>query len=196
MLAVAGERLIDHRDRALLAVAYDTLCRRSELVAVEVGDIGHGDDGSGTVLVQRSKGDQEGEGSVRYLAHDTMGYLQAWLDRAGFSQGRLFRSVGEGGSVGDCLSAGEMAKIVKRMAKAAGIDADAINGPSARIGGAQDLTGAGIELAAIMQAGGWKSPTMPARYGEKLQARRRLWRSWHRCKIGELQPPLPASGRQ
>ncbi len=34
------------------------------------------------------------------------------------------------------------------------------------------MTGAGIEFAAIMQAGGWKSPVMPARYGERLQARR------------------------
>ena len=34
------------------------------------------------------------------------------------------------------------------------------------------MTGAGIEFAAIMQAGGWKSPAMPARYGERLQARR------------------------
>ena len=33
------------------------------------------------------------------------------------------------------------------------------------------MTGAGIELAAIMQAGGWKSPAMPARYGERLQTR-------------------------
>jgi site-specific recombinase XerD len=172
MLAVAGDRLIDDRNKALLAVSYDTLCRRSELVAIEVGDISHGDDGSGTVLVSRSKGDQEGEGSVRYLAPDTIGYVRGWLDRAGISEGRLFRSVGKGGGVGERLSAGEVSKIFKKMVTAAGADAEAISGHSARVGAAQDLTGAGIELAAIMQAGGWKSPAMPARYGEKLQARR------------------------
>ena len=48
----------------MLAVAYDTLMRRSELVALEVADVELADDGSGTVLVRRSKGDQAGEGAV------------------------------------------------------------------------------------------------------------------------------------
>ena len=42
LLDVAGDGLIDARNRALLAVAYDTLLRRSELVALQVADIGWG----------------------------------------------------------------------------------------------------------------------------------------------------------
>ena len=38
LLEAAGDRLIDVRNRALLAVGYDTLLRRSELVSLEVSD--------------------------------------------------------------------------------------------------------------------------------------------------------------
>jgi hypothetical protein len=34
----------------------------------------------------------------------------------------------------------------------------------------QDLVAAGADLAAVMQAGRWKTPTMPARYNEHLLA--------------------------
>ena len=37
---------------------------------------------------------------------------------------------------------------------------------------AQDLVAGGADLAAVMQAGRWKSPTMPARYAERLLAKR------------------------
>jgi len=36
----------------------------------------------------------------------------------------------------------------------------------------QDLAASGAELPAIMQAGRWKSPAMPARYAERALAGR------------------------
>jgi len=48
MLSATGDRLIDARDRAILAVAYDTLCRRSELVRLDVADVLMADDGTAT----------------------------------------------------------------------------------------------------------------------------------------------------
>ncbi len=83
--------LIALRNAALIAVAYDTLLRRSELVSLYIGDLHKGADGSGTVLVRRSKADQEGEGAIKYLAPDTMAYLEAWLATAALSDGPLFR---------------------------------------------------------------------------------------------------------
>ena len=47
-----------------------------------------------------------------------------------------------------------------------------ISGHSCRVGGAQDMVAAGLELSEIMQAGGWRTPTMVARYSEKQIARR------------------------
>jgi len=66
-MAAAGPDMKGLRDRALLALAYDTLCRRSELVALSVADIEAGNEGDATVLVARSKTDQEGMGMVRYI---------------------------------------------------------------------------------------------------------------------------------
>jgi hypothetical protein len=37
---------------------------------------------------------------------------------------------------------------------------------------AQDLVAAGDELPAVMQAGRWRTPAMPARYAERLLAAR------------------------
>ena len=60
------------RDRALLSVAYDSLCRRSELVAANVEHVELMSDGSGILFLPRSKTDQEGQGAYRYLAPDMM----------------------------------------------------------------------------------------------------------------------------
>lgn len=50
--------------------------------------------------MRRSKGDQEPEGAIKYLAPDTMGYIEAWLAAAGLSRGPLFRPLTKGGRVG------------------------------------------------------------------------------------------------
>ena len=47
-----------------------------------------------------------------------------------------------------------------------------LSGHSARVGAAQDMVAAGIELPAILHAGRWKSTAMVNRYGERLLARR------------------------
>jgi hypothetical protein len=53
------------RDRALLLMAYDTLRRRSELVCLRVDDIDWIAEGGASVLLRRSKTDQEGAGMWR-----------------------------------------------------------------------------------------------------------------------------------
>lgn len=47
-----------------------------------------------------------------------------------------------------------------------------LSGHSTRVGGAQDMVAPGLEVTEVMQAGGWKTPTMVVRYSEHLQARR------------------------
>lgn len=175
MLAAAGATPKDARNCALLAFAYDTLCRRSELVALRVEDLEPGAAEDGTISVARGKTDQEGEGAVRYLAPDTMHRVQAWLALSGIKDGRLFRSVVKGGQVGCGLEAGEVARLFKAMARAAGLsieEAAGISGHSSRVGAAQDMVRHGVDLPAIMQAGGWRSPGMVARYTRRIEARR------------------------
>ena len=172
MIEAAGDDLIGLRDKALLATAYDTLCRRSEIVALDVDDLAFTDDGTGTVLIRRSKTDQAGEGQVRFLAHDTTEHLKAWIEAAKIEDGALFRAVHKGGAVNGRLHANDVSRIFKRRAKAAGVDPAEISGHSSRVGAAQDLVAADLGVAEVMQAGGWKTPTMVARYTEHLQARR------------------------
>jgi hypothetical protein len=50
------------RDRALIAAGYDTLCRRAELVQLQIDDLTVKIDGSGTTLVRKSKTDKFGDG--------------------------------------------------------------------------------------------------------------------------------------
>ena len=174
LLDAAGERLIDHRNRALLAVAYDTLLRRSELSALQVADLFEEMDGDATLLVRRGKTDQEGEGETVWIAPDSLQLARAWLERGGIQDGFLFRSVARGGRVGGPLPPGQVPRVFKAMARAAGLPAsvvDGLSGHSTRVGAAQDMIGAGIELPSILHAGRWKSTAMVSRYGARLQAR-------------------------
>ena len=63
------------------------------------------------------------------------------------------------------LSASQIGRRVNAAAKAAGLG-EGYTGHSGRIGMAQDLAAAGVELPALMNAGRWKSSKMPARYTE------------------------------
>ena len=47
-----------------------------------------------------------------------------------------------------------------------------VSGHSTRVGATQDLAALDIDLAAITQAGGWKSPRMPLQYAEKINVGR------------------------
>jgi len=175
LLAAVPNTLLGLRNRALLAVAYDTLARRSELVALLVDDIEAAADGAATILIRRSKVDQEGMGEIRYLAPDTMRHLRAWLAGSAVTSGPIFRGVAKGGRVAEALSSAAVAAIFKAMATAAGVsveEAARISGHSSRVGAAQDMARHGLELPSIMQAGGWRTATMVARYTARLDARR------------------------
>ena len=175
LLEAAGDRLIDDRNRALLAVAYDAMLRRTELASLQVVDLLEEVQGDGSLLVRRSKTDGEGRGEIVWVGPDTVRLVYAWLDRAGISAGRLFRSVSKGSRVGERLHPCQVPRIFKAMAREAGLP-DAVvggfSGHSARVGAAQDMIAAGIELPAILHAGRWKSTAMVNRYGERLLVRR------------------------
>ncbi len=153
-----------------LRVAYDTLARRGELVALDIEDITHGEDC--TVLIRRGKTDQTGEGSVRFIADDTCRHLRDWIE-ASAPEDAVFRAVSKGGVINGRLDPGDVSRVYKRRAKAAGVDPAGLSGHSSRVGAAQDLVAADLGIAEVMQAGGWKTPTMVvARYTEHLAARR------------------------
>ena len=174
LLAATGDGLIDTRNRALLALAYDTLLRRSELVAVEVSDIVVEVDGSATILVRRSKTDPEGDGAQVYVAPGTVRLVREWLERSGVTERRVFRSLSRG-HIGELLGPNEVPRIFKRMAERAGLPrelVERISGHSTRVGAVQDMVSGGISMPAILNAGRWQTEAMVNRYGERTLARR------------------------
>jgi hypothetical protein len=82
------------------------------------------------------------------------------------------------GAVGGHPSAadgGDVPRILKLIALAAGLTHDAaarISGHSSRIGAACDMVAYGVELPALMQAGGRRTGEMVARYSRRLDAKR------------------------
>ncbi len=175
LIEAGGDRLIDARDRALLAVGYDTLLRRTELVSLQVVDLLEEIDGTATLLVRSGKTDPDGRGATLYLARDTVRLVKTWLEPGGVDDGRLFRSVRKDGTVGEKLDASQVPRIYKRMARRAGLPGDVVDtlaGHSTRVGAVQDMIACGIELPAILQSGRWKTTRMVQRYGERLLARR------------------------
>ena len=171
----SGDRPIDDRNRAMLAVAYDAMLRRSELVSLQVADLSLEPDGSATLLVRRGKTDPEGEGNVLYLAPDTVSLVLVWLERSGVKDGCHFRAVSRYGYTGQGLDPGQVPRIYKSMARKAGFGEDivaSLSGHSPRVGAVQDMIALRVELPAIMQAGRWKSTAMVHRYGERILPRR------------------------
>jgi integrase len=171
----AGEGLRADRERAMLCVAYETLARRAELVALEVKDIDYHPDGTGTAPIRRGKTDAEGQGRSAYLSRETVRWLKAWLANAKISEGPLFRRLVGRGQIGGALNSGSIAPIFKRVAQWIGMPerfVDRVSGHSTRVGATQDLAELDIDLAAITQAGGWKSTRMPLQYAEKINAAR------------------------
>ena len=174
-LITAGDNIRADRERALIAVAYDTMARRSELVAMDVEDFTFMEDGSGRVIIRRTKTDQVGEGSLAYLSPDTVGYLQVWLKRAEIKSGAVFRRLIGRGRIGPRLQVDAIAQTFKRVAEFVGMSEEQmqqVSGHSIRVGATQDMLALNIDLASVMQAGRWKTTVMPMRYGEEVQAAR------------------------
>src|ERR1700733_3016449 len=171
----AGVGLRADRERAMLCVAYETLARRGELVALEVKDIDFHPDGTGIALIRRGKTDAEGQGRSAYLSRETVRWLKIWIGHAGVDDGAVFRRLVGSDKIGGALNPGSIAPIFKRVAQWIGLPqrfVDQVSGHSTRVGATQDLAALDIDLASITQAGGGKSTRMPLQYAEKINAAR------------------------
>ena len=156
----AGRRALV--DLALLQVSRDGLLRRSEAAALTWSDLELQEDGSGRVRVARSKTDPTGRSTALYLGPDAVSALLAMRPAEAIIDPKL-PVFG--------LSASQIGRRVQAAARAAGLG-EGFSGHSMRVGMAQDLSAAGAELPALMQAGRWSTSAMPARYTEAQAAGR------------------------
>ena len=163
-----GDDLPGLRDRALLLVGFAAALRRSEIVALDVEHVRI--NGVLRITIARSKTDQEGQGATKTIPRLAdaelcpVRALRAWLDAAGIGSGAIFRSVNRWGKLGRRLSPYDVARIVKRRAEAAGLDARMLAGHSLRAGFATTAALAGLDAVAVAEVTGHRNLNTLRRY--------------------------------
>ena len=165
MRALDAKVLRDVADMALLLVAYETLLRRSNLVAINVDHLTTLDDGGATLLVPRTKTSKDHRGHVKYLCPGTMSVVRYWMDIAGIRRGALFRGVYSDNTLSERMDSKTVAVAFKRIARRIGHgDEWDIGGHSTRIGAVVDLAAREVDSTDIMLAGNWADIRMVAHY--------------------------------
>jgi site-specific recombinase XerD len=161
---------IGARDRALILLGFAGAFRRSELVGLDIADCAFGKDGL-TVTLRRSKTDQDGAGRKIGIPYGSnpetcpVRTIQAWIEQAALSSGALFRAINRHGQVqAGRLSGIDVARVVKKLALRAGLDAAAYAGHSLRAGHATSAAIAGASERSIMNQTGHRSVQMVRRY--------------------------------
>lgn len=160
------------RNRAMLALGYELMARRSELIALRNQDISRRSDGTLRLLIRRSKADPYGQGRIAFTSKRTADLLREWVSYRGPEIEWLFCPIYQGKVIDRCLETTTVRRVIKEAAQRCGLRADQVasfSGHSMRVGAAQDLLTWGFDTAAIMRAGGWKSVNVLARYLEKAE---------------------------
>jgi site-specific recombinase XerD len=170
MVETAGDGTIGVRDRALVLLGFAGAFRRSELVGLDVEDCAFGKDGL-TVTLRRSKTDQTGAGRKIGLPYGSnpetcpVRTIQRWIEAAAIGAGPLFRALNRHGRVQPGrLSGIDVARVVKKLAKRAGLDSAKYAGHSLRAGHATSAAIAGASERSIMNQTGHRSVQMVRRY--------------------------------
>ena len=138
-------------DIALISLMRDAMLRVSEAAILTWREIATEADGTGRLLIRRSKTDSEGQGAVAFLSAPTMASLRS-ICGVKAAADSVFG-----------LRPNQISRRIKQAALEAGLG-DGFSGHSPRVGMARDLARVGIELPSLMNAGRWRSPTMPAHY--------------------------------
>jgi integrase len=182
------------RDRTMLLLGFGAALRRSELVALTIGDAEIVPGRGVKLLVRRSKTDQQGRGQEVAIwanpaepAFCPLVALEKWLifrklgtdfagDKGEAASGArpLFCAVTKGGKItGQGLSDKAVVRLVKEMAAAAGLDPTRFAGHSLRAGLATGAGDAGVGLADVMRQTRHKSPQVALEYLRPAD----LWRN-------------------
>ena len=155
VLGTLDDRVRGRRDRAMLLLGWAGALRRRELCALDQDDIAL--DEKGLILrVRRSKTDQMGVGvSIGLPRHEDARYdpvraYCAWRECTGFDGGPVFRGINRHGGISRRrINDREVARLVKRVAAAAGLQGD-YSGHSLRAGFATAAALAGASERSIM----------------------------------------------
>ena len=174
MLKALPDTMLGKRDRALLLIGFGAALRRSELVALNVGDIERQPEGL-LVRIRRSKTDQEGAGHTVAVPRGTklkpVEALEAWLKAAEITSGPIFRSINKGGRVlADRLSSQSVALVVKHRAAAAKLDPALFAGHSLRAGFVTSALEDGADALRVMDQTRHRSVDTLRKYDRRAKA--------------------------
>ena len=172
MIAATTNDLRGIRDRALISLAYDTLCRRSEIVSLDIEDIIYSNNHI-KIRLRKSKTDQDGLGKTLEISEKTKEYLLKWLEQSNLKSGKIFRGVKNNKKLTSSLNRAQINKIYKKLAKKTHINHQIlkkISGHSTRVGAAQDLMYSGASLPTIMNRGRWSKIDTAMRYIENIDS--------------------------
>jgi site-specific recombinase XerD len=172
MIDATDDSLRGCRNRAILLLAYDTLCRRGEIANLSMEDLAiikSNKERKIQLTLRKSKTDPEGYGRPLYLSKDAELAIFEWIKKSNIRSGKLFRAIYGKNNIKKSLNLGQINRIYKRLAKKIGENINvirSISGHSMRVGAAQDLLLNGKELTTIMNRGRWSKTDTVMRYIE------------------------------
>lgn len=152
LLAQCGSDLRGLRDRALVGLGFDGLCRRSELVGLRIEDLQPQPDGTGRILVRRSEIDVFARGEWAYLSLACMADVAAWLTAAGLTQGPILRRFNHSRVQEGALTSQSVARRVRELACRAGYSPEEVlgfSGHSFRVGAVREMAASGNRVIPV-----------------------------------------------
>lgn len=171
MLNQTHKNMIGMRNRALVMLAYDSMCRRSELVSLRIEDCQiNAERNQIRVKLGRSKTDQDGLGRWLFLREETQKVLIEWLNMINEKSGYIFRGISRHNNIKSNLTPGQINRIYKQLARQAKLGDEItsrISGHSLRVGAAQDLLLSGASMPIIMNRGRWSKADTVMKYMEQ-----------------------------
>lgn len=177
--ACAGDRLVDVRDRAILITAFASGGRRrSEISALRVEQLVEEDpvpvdpnnpDGEKlpclSIRLGRTKTTQADSDAFVLLVGRPVLVLKDWLERAGISEGAVFRGIDRWGNLEKrALTPQAVNLILKRRIAAAGLDPQAFSAHGLRSGYLTETARRGIPLPEAMQQSQHRSVQQASSY--------------------------------
>ena len=175
---IDGNKLIDIRNRAIIAFSYAGAFRRSELATLNIEDLEFDNEGV-YVTLRRSKTDQEGKGIRKYIYYaDQASFcpvrlVMQWIKAANITHGALFRRISKGGKIGGRISDKAIYDIIRSLAEKAGFDPKEFGGHSLRRGLITQLAKDGVEERHIMSHTGHRSVLTVRRYIEETDVKKK-----------------------
>lgn len=162
-----GRKLIQRRNRALVALLFLTGLRRSEAAALRWSDL---DLAEGVLQVQHGKGDQARTAAI--AGELAISALKDWRQTIGEAREYVFCAIGKGNRLGldEPLTDHAVYEVVKRTEQLTGV---VFSPHDARRTFITEALATGAPLADVQAQAGHKQPSTTLRYAKPVDARHR-----------------------